>query len=273
LKSNLMCGRRRENAAPDSRAYRRIFPRCWGTLTAERGGGVTQGGFGGGCGGGGWWALRWGARAGPGAPGGPAGGRCPRPGGLVGLGDRPRGGGDDGGRGPCREHGGDLVVTALEIRMAACPLDYLLHELVPGRRTVVTTAVTAVAEAFQRVLLGVHQHDLAEHGAALVRDCLEALDLAQAAQELGHDDVPAAEQVGAGPAQRRRPHDLAGLGEPLPPAPYQGAQPVDVQVEHARMVLRPHPGQHRLADARRPVEMDQARHGPESTGAPLWRVS
>src|SRR5579859_7286998 len=34
------------------------------------------------------------------------------------------------------------------------------------------------------------------------------------------------------------------------------------------MILRPPLGQHRLADARRPVEMDQARHGRESTGAP-----
>ena len=77
-----------------------------------------------------------------------------------------------------------------------------------------------------------------------MRDCLEALDLAQAAQVLGHDDVPAAVQVGAGDAQRQRPHDLAGLGEPLAPAADQDAQPVDVQVEHARMVLCPQLGQH-----------------------------
>src|SRR5215831_9615268 len=97
------------------------FPGAGGTLTAERGGELTQVCCGGGCRIGACWPLGWRPGAIRSASGRRAEGRCQR---LVGVGDRPRGGGDDGGRGPCREHGGDLVVTALEIRMAACPLDY-----------------------------------------------------------------------------------------------------------------------------------------------------
>jgi hypothetical protein len=61
-------------------------------------------------------------------------------------------------------------------RLSAAALDYLLYAPVQ----VGLTAITAAVEALQRVLLGIHQHDLAERSAAVVRDCPKARDRAQA---------------------------------------------------------------------------------------------
>jgi len=61
--------------------------------------------------------------------------------------------------------------------------------------------------------------------------------------------------------ERERPHDGTGLGEAVAPAADQGAQQVNVEVEDPGVVVGVQPGQCRLADPGRPVEVDQARHG------------
>jgi hypothetical protein len=101
---------------------------------------------------------------------------------LVGMLDRTRLAGDHRIRGPGRKHCGELVVHARDCSWCQSAQSPRTRHRSPG-------------------------------------DLPESLDLAHASQVLGHDSVPAAAQEGAGHAQRQRPHDLAGLGESLAPAP------------------------------------------------------
>src|SRR5215469_12613250 len=135
---------------------------------------------------------------------------------------------------------------------------------VPGE----VTPLAAAVEPLHRPPPVIHQHDFKERCATVTHDRLDLLDLTKPAQVLGHDNITALPQVGMGHAERERPHDLAGLGEPVPPAAHQVAQLIYVEVEHTGMLVYVQLRERRFTDARRAVEMDQAWHRPEFTSAP-----
>ena len=88
-----------------------------------------------------------------------------------------------------------------------------------------------------RALLGVHQDDFDERGAGVDCDRLEAADLAQTSEVLRHDDVSTSAKVGAGHAEGDRAGDFAGFRETVLPAANHSAELVDVEIEHARVIV------------------------------------
>lgn len=69
-----------------------------------------------------------------------------------------------------------------------------------------------------------------------------------------------AAQVRAGHREGKRPHQLAGLREPVLPSADEAAEQVEVEVERTWTLVDVQLRQRRLSDAGRTVEMDEARH-------------
>ncbi len=90
--------------------------------------------------------------------------------------------------------------------------------------------------------LAVHQDDLAEVSPAVGRHRLEAADLDQPAEVLRHDNVVSRAQMGSGHADGDRPDQLTGFREVVLPASDEGAEFVDVQVEHTEVIVHVHLG-------------------------------
>ena len=93
---------------------------------------------------------------------------------------------------------------------------------------------------------------------------------------LRQDDISPTVQMGRRHRPNQGPHDRPGVGLLVPPPSDQMMQSVDVEVQGARVPVEVKRRQSRLADARRPVQMDKSCHsntivGPITSAATLPR--
>src|SRR6478609_7120745 len=119
--------------------------------------------------------------------------------------------------------------------------------------------MSALGKPSQGSLPAVHENHVQELGVSTLRHGLETFELAHPADELGDQDVRAGQQM----LVRHRESIAPGEGELLAgasPTADEAGHLVDVEVEHATVVVDVPPGERRLADAGGTVQQDEPGH-------------